>query len=250
MSRTWKPLLLIVLAVVAVACAAPETEEIQPAAEPDAEAAAEAEVQDATISDPDHYKVVDENDFFRAVRISYGAGEGSVMHSHPAHVAVFLTDLNSEFQAPDGTIESAQAKAGGHLYLPAGSHKPRITDDQPFEGMALELKAGGGDVHAAEGETGPDPAEVDPERYKVEFENEQVRILRATYGPGEASVPHYHPQHGAVSLDDQNWEMTLPDDSTVQIPSLAGQPILAPAGVHTPRNTGDEAAEVIIVELK
>ncbi|MFC2094014.1 hypothetical protein ACFLSH_00155 [Bacteroidota bacterium] len=32
-----------------------------------------------------------------------------------------------------------------------------------------------------------DAAKVDPKHYKVEFENDDVRVLRITYGPGEKS---------------------------------------------------------------
>ena len=51
-----------------------------------------ASAQDAAKVDPKHYKVELENDQVRVLRISYGPGEKSVMHSHPANVAVFLTE--------------------------------------------------------------------------------------------------------------------------------------------------------------
>jgi hypothetical protein len=38
-----------------------------------------------------------------------------------------------------------------------------------------------------------DPVAVDPQHYKVEMENDQVRALRITYGPHEKSVMHGHP---------------------------------------------------------
>ena len=38
-----------------------------------------------------------------------------------------------------------------------------------------------------------DPVAVDPDHYKVVFENDQVRVLRITYGPQEESVMHEHP---------------------------------------------------------
>ena len=43
-----------------------------------------------------------------------------------------------------------------------------------------------------------DPVKVDPKHYKVEFENESVRVLRISYAPGEKSVMHYHPNAVAV----------------------------------------------------
>ena len=38
---------------------------------------------------------------------------------------------------------------------------------------------------AAKAETGPDPTVVDAAHYKVELENERMRVIRIKYGPGE-----------------------------------------------------------------
>ena len=43
-----------------------------------------------------------------------------------------------------------------------------------------------------------DPTVVDSKHYSVELENEQVRVLRISYGPGENSVMHSHPAAVAV----------------------------------------------------
>jgi hypothetical protein len=48
--------------------------------------------QDAVKVDPKHYTVVSENDQVRILKAHYGPHEKSIMHSHPATVAVFLTD--------------------------------------------------------------------------------------------------------------------------------------------------------------
>ena len=47
--------------------------------------------ENAVTADTDHYSVVFENDKVRVVRITYGAGEKSVMHDHGDGVVVFLT---------------------------------------------------------------------------------------------------------------------------------------------------------------
>ena len=56
-----------------------------------------------------------------------------------------------------------------------------------------------------------DPVKVDAKHYKVEFENEQVRVLRITYGPGEKSVMHEHPDAVAAFLTDSKCKFHLPD---------------------------------------
>jgi quercetin dioxygenase-like cupin family protein len=67
---------------------------------------------------------------------------------------------------------------------------------------ALAQPAGGGKA---------DPVKVDAKHYKVEFENESVRVLRISYAPGEKSVMHYHPNAVAVYLTDGKTRMTTPD---------------------------------------
>jgi len=38
-----------------------------------------------------------------------------------------------------------------------------------------------------------DPTSTDPDKYKVIFENERVRVLEYRDDPGEATRPHEHP---------------------------------------------------------
>ena len=47
-----------------------------------------------------------------------------------------------------------------------------------------------------------DPTKVDAQHYTVEHEDEQVRALRARYGPHEKSVMHSHPALVGVALTD------------------------------------------------
>ena len=96
--------------------------------------------QDPVRVDPKHYKVELENERVRAVRISYGPGEKSEMHSHPESVIVFLTDAAARFTYPDGKTEEIRAKAGEVLSLPAMTHLPESLSDEPFEVVQVELK--------------------------------------------------------------------------------------------------------------
>ena len=95
-----------------------------------------------------------------------------------------------------------------------------------------------------------DPVVVDSAHYMVEFENEQVRVLRITYGPHEESVMHYHPAGVAVFLVDQKIRFTLPDGETIEVENKAGDAIWAEAGSHLPKNLTDQPLELILVEVK
>lgn len=96
--------------------------------------------QDAAKVDPRHYKVEFENDQVRVLRVNYAAGEKSVMHEHPASVAIFLTDGKVKFTTPDGKTTEAPAKAGQTMYTPAQTHLPENVGTKPFELILVELK--------------------------------------------------------------------------------------------------------------
>ena len=95
-----------------------------------------------------------------------------------------------------------------------------------------------------------DPVKVDPKHYKVEFENDKVRVLRVSYAAGETSVMHYNPDSVIVSLTGDKTRMTTPDGKSREASAKAGEVIWSPAGSRLPQNVNDKRDEVIIVELK
>lgn len=96
--------------------------------------------QDPVKVDPKHYKVVLNNDQFRVLRVKYGPHEKSVMHEHPASVAVFITDGHAKFTLPDGTSQDSNSKAHDATWADAGKHLPENVGDKPFEVIVVELK--------------------------------------------------------------------------------------------------------------
>ena len=74
------------------------------------------------------------------VRIKYGAGEKSVMHSHPESITVFLTDAHAKFTYPDGRSEDINANAGTVQHMDAFTHLPESLGNTPFEVIQVELK--------------------------------------------------------------------------------------------------------------
>jgi quercetin dioxygenase-like cupin family protein len=95
-----------------------------------------------------------------------------------------------------------------------------------------------------------DPVRVDSQHYTVEFENDQVRVLRIHYGPHEKSVMHGHPASVAVFLADTRGKFTFPDGKTEEFTTKTGQSMFVPAGEHLPENLSEQPLEVVLVELK
>ena len=96
--------------------------------------------EDAVKADPQHYTVDFENDRVRVIRIKYGPGEKSVMHTHGPHVTIFLTDNTVRMTLPDGTSSEVTGEAGATSWNDAGEHLPENLSDKSFELVLVELK--------------------------------------------------------------------------------------------------------------
>jgi hypothetical protein len=95
-----------------------------------------------------------------------------------------------------------------------------------------------------------DPVKLDPDHYKVEFENDRVRVLRVNYGPRERSVMHSHPDGIGLFLTSQHSRFAFTNGRSTENHFKAGEVKWLPEGTHLPENLGDQPIELILVELK
>ena len=95
-----------------------------------------------------------------------------------------------------------------------------------------------------------DPVKVDPEHYKIEFENDSVRVLRVKFGPHEKSIMQERPSLLEINLTIAHLLVTYPDGRIENIHSKAGQVRLFPAAERQPENLSDFPYEAIAIELK
>src|SRR5207245_8899241 len=87
------------------------------------------------------------------------------------------------------------------------AHAYENLSDTASESVMVELKKPGADAAA---KTTLDPVKLDPKHYKVVINNDQVRVLRAKYGPHEKSVMHEHPASVAVFMREGHTKFTMP----------------------------------------
>ena len=98
-------------------------------------------VPNAVTADPGHYSVEFENDAFRVVRIKYGPGETSTMHSHDANCVVFLSGGEMAMEFPDGSTGPAPANTPGEVNCgDAVTHLPSNVGNTNAEVIMLEMK--------------------------------------------------------------------------------------------------------------
>ena len=104
-------------------------------------ALADHHIPNAVVADPAHYTVEFENDTIRVIRIKYGPGETSVMHSHDANCAIFLNDGDMRMELPDGSSSVVPANAMGTVECgDAEVHLPSNVGDTAVELVFIEMK--------------------------------------------------------------------------------------------------------------
>jgi quercetin dioxygenase-like cupin family protein len=81
-----------------------------------------------------------QNDRVRVLQIKYGPHEQSVMHGHPASVAVFLTEGETRFSFADGKTSTSKVEAGQVRWLEKEMHLPENDVSKAFEVVVVELR--------------------------------------------------------------------------------------------------------------
>jgi quercetin dioxygenase-like cupin family protein len=172
-------------------------------------------------------------------------------HEHKLNrVMIYLTPGRQEITPQGGKTAVLEFKAGDVKWSPAsGIHVSEITSDQPVAIVEVELKKPGGpagNVTAA-----LDPVRVDPDDYKVEFENSQVRVVRVKVAAHQKVPLHEHVLNRVVvCLTDQNGTMTTSDGKTETAQHKAGDVSWGGPTKHREENLRDGPFEAVVVELK
>jgi hypothetical protein len=117
----------------------------------------------------------------------------------------------------------------------SGAYVAENLSDRPLRILEIDLK---GKPSGASTATKLDPTVVDAKHYKIEFENDQVRVMRVHYDAHDQGAEHQHLLNRVVLyLNDQTG-------------AKANDVRINGTGTHTERNNGDQPADRIAVEIK
>jgi hypothetical protein len=95
-----------------------------------------------------------------------------------------------------------------------------------------------------------DPIKIDPQHFKVLFENETVRILEVRVEGGGKVPLHSHPSGFAYALSDFKAKTTLANGTAIVGDYKAGQFVETMPVTHIEENTGDTLAHLLLIEFK
>lgn len=150
-------------------------------------------------------------------------------------VLVYLDDGVMTRQEDTGK-QTITFRRGDVRWRPAsGAYVAENTSDHPIRILEVDLK---GPSTSPSPVSPLDPAVVDARHYKVEFENNQVRVLRVHYDAHDTGARHEHMLNRVVVyLNDQPG-------------AKADEVRMSGPATHTEQNDSDQAADRIAVELK
>ena len=98
--------------------------------------------QDATKTEPRHYKMAFENEKVQVVYVQYGPHEKSRMHSHPQGVVVNITAAHLLFTDEDGKVHEIYSKPGEARWFPPFRHTVENLGDTVYSGVYIGVKGG------------------------------------------------------------------------------------------------------------
>jgi hypothetical protein len=150
-------------------------------------------------------------------------------------IVVFLNAGDISFTSAPGTMERMACKAGEVRWIAAGDVRAmENTGDQPLQMVEVELE----NTPRPFTPSDLDPLKTAAKYYSLEFENEQVRVLRIRMGPHEKGARHDHQlNHIVVYLTDH-------------AKGLAGTVKIEGPDIHSEENPLDHPVERIAIDLK
>lgn len=98
-------------------------------------------------------------------------------------------------------------------------------------------------------QTAPRAYEASPEVYRVLSQNDQFKLIVATWKPGEKDAAHSHPASAIYFLDDCSLRAHAPDGSSRLLFTKSGSgTVQAAIPGHVIENTGSRDCRVVMFE--
>jgi quercetin dioxygenase-like cupin family protein len=190
-----------------------------------------------------------DNEWARVVVASNTPGQKSRLHKHDVNRVMIHLDagvMKLDFQ--ETGAKDVKFKPGDVRWDPAGGmHTSENVGGTNYRIVEVELKKPGAAITWPE----KDPRKVAPDVYALEFENEQVRVLRVKLPAGGRIPQHHHVvPRVVVPLTEVAIEVSRDDGTKAYIKGKPGDALFGRPDLHREENQLSHPVELILVELK
>jgi hypothetical protein len=157
-------------------------------------------------------------------------------NGHATNRVIVYLDDGVMTRQDDGGAQTIAFHRGDVRWVPAsGAYVAENTGEHPIRILEVDLK---GQPAGAAPASPLDPTKVDQRHYRIDFENDQVRVLRVHYEAHDTGALHEHLLNRVVVyLNDQPG-------------AKADEVRMSGPAKHTEQNDTDRAADRIAIEIK
>jgi quercetin dioxygenase-like cupin family protein len=201
---------------------------------------------DAVKAAPNLYKTLQDTLGIRIVEADYKPGDSSAIHSHPDYALYVIVGGKTEFIAKDGNKMVAEMKSAEENIRPAEVHSVKNVGKTEVKVLLVEVNRPMG---ATSFDASMDASKVAPNLYKVIKDTMGIRIVHATYKPGQSSAMHSHPDLVLYVISGGTTEFTEKDGKKNKMQLKTGMSMVVPADTHSVKNVGNTTAKVLLVEV-
>jgi hypothetical protein len=177
------------------------------------------------------YQIAFDNEFVRIVQVTLDAGK-----TPPKYTPAALPMVRIIFESD-------------HPRLPPGSthYCESAPDDRghTLREIRVELKSAPSATPMK-----LDAVRVDPDRYRIDFENDRLRIVRLGFGPHERGLMVEHPPRVLATLTDVAVKLLFADGHTDERGAPRGVAAWLDGETLQTENAGDNPLEVVLIEPK
>jgi hypothetical protein len=177
------------------------------------------------------YMIAFENDYVRIVHVNLDARPQSMKYA-PASTPMVRVIIDSDDpRLPRGSTHYCESLPDDDAH---SIREIRVELKSPPNAAPMKL----------------DAVRVDPARYKIDFENDRVRIVRLGFGPHEKGMMVEHPPRVLVTLTDVAVKLRFADGHTDERGAPAGVAAWLEGETLLTENANGEPLEVVLIEPK
>jgi len=205
----------------------------------------EPAVADAVKAAPGLYKVVSDSLGIRILEATYKPGDSSAMHSHPDYAIYVIDGGTAEFTTKEGKKIVNEMKAMENI-RGEEVHSVKNIGKTTVKVLMVEVNR---PKTTASPDAALDATKVAPDLYKVKKDSLGIRIVEATYKPGQSSALHAHPDNGVYAISGGTAEFTEKDGTKHTNELKTGMSMVTGGGEHSVKNTGKTTMKILLVEV-
>jgi len=199
----------------------------------------------------DVYETLLENEYVKILKVSFAPGQSDHMHDHYPSTFHVFDGGKIRVTLPDGSVNERDIPSGFTGHNEKGvRHQVTNIGDKSINILLIEHKDVGS-LLTLDPTDELSPEVVFPDKCKLLFENDMVKVLGGTLSAGESNAMHEHGAYATYFVRGGKLEITLPDGTKKEKNLPDGATGFSKDIVrHRAKNIGDTNIKTIIMQYK